>query len=114
MNKERVYPFPIRNQPSNGAITELRAPLYIIVNLRAKGMVHKASNASCFLHRDKRKSFCGWRAGGAASSVRFCATNVWPVPGFKGRICSKCFPTKPRGAASQFSNDNSAIHEIKD
>ena len=69
----------------HGAVTQLRSPLHIVVNLRQKGMVHKASNASRFLQRDKRKSCCGWRAGGAISSVRFCATEVWPVPGFKGR-----------------------------
>ena len=71
-------------------------------------MVHRLSNASRFLQRDKRRSMCGWRAGGAASNVRFCATQVWPPPGMTGRICSKCFP---RLSAIVLAIDDDVIEE---
>ena len=114
-----MYPFHPGSVQSHGATAELRTPMFIVVNLRAKGMIHKAKDTARFLHRDKRKTICGWRAGGAVSSVRFCATNVWPVPGFKGRICLKCFPGKPletgvaTAVAARQANNN-AIHECKD
>ena len=57
--------------------------------------MHRLSRATRFTHRDKRRSVCGWRAGSAASKVRFCSTKVWPPPGMAGRICSKCFHSQP-------------------
>ena len=95
MSETRANPFPTRRSQEHAAATTLRTPVLMIYNLREKGKVHRVSDASRFAHRDKRRSLCGWRAGGAISSVRFCATKVWPPPhGLAKRMCSKCFPCK--------------------
>ena len=70
--------------------------------------VHRLSSASQFLPRDKRRSTCGWRAGGGISNARFCATYVWPPFGMSNRICNKCFPSK-HPVASALETDGDAI-----
>ena len=74
-------------------------------------MAHRLSHASRLMPRDKRRSLCGWRAGGAASNVRFCSTEVWPPPGMAERLCKKCFPTVPVAAALGLNED--AIEEAE-
>ena len=68
--------------------------LSLIVNCKQDGMVHRLSEASRRLARDRRRTQCGWRAGSAVGNVRFCSTSVWPPPGtLTARLCSKCFPS---------------------
>ena len=87
--------FPLQLRESQQHVAELKSAVLLIVNLHQNGMVHRLSSASRFLPRDKKRSCCGWRGGRAVSHARFCATKVWPPPGMVGRICIKCFPTKP-------------------
>ena len=60
--------------------------------IHRNGLVHRLTNASRSLQREKRRSICGWRAGGVVSNARFCETTVWPPPGMARRLCNKCFP----------------------
>ena len=65
----------------------------LVVNNKEHGLVHKLSEHSRRAVRDKRRTFCGWKAGGASSNVRFCSTAIWPPLGVSvKRLCSKCFP----------------------
>ena len=65
----------------------------LVVNNKEHGLVHKLSEHSRRAARDKRRTFCGWKAGGASSNVRFCSTSIWPPLGVSvKRLCSKCFP----------------------
>lgn len=107
MSDARASPFPARTSQEHAAVTTLQTPVLMIYNLREKGKVHRVANASRFVQRDKRRSVCGWRAGGAISSVRFCATKVWPPQGLMAmRICSKCFPCKPMDSGRCTTNDD--------
>ena len=72
-------------------VIELDVSVHLITNLKEGGMVHRLHTASHDTSWERRRSRCGWRAGSAASHVKFWSTKRWP-PCPRSRLCAKCFP----------------------
>ena len=81
--------------------TLLPATLQVVINNKEDGHVHKLSEATQKLPRDRRRAHCGWRAGAAGANASFSSTRVWPLPGIsKIRLCIKCFPNAELGSTA--------------
>ena len=69
---------------------ELEGNVHLVTNIKQGGLVHRLAEGTRHLPRERRRSRCGWRVGGAAANVRFTKTSTWP-PCKSALLCSRCF-----------------------
>ena len=82
--------------------THLPTTLHVAINIKEDGHVHRLSEETLKLPRERRRTHCGWRTGAVGANVYFSSTCVWPPPwvSTQTRLCSKCFPrTEPPATA---------------
>ena len=80
----------LNTRRKKGAI-ELEGAVHLVTNIKQGGLVHRLAEGTRHLPRERRRSRCGWRVGGAAANVRFTKTSFWPPPYKNSLLCSRCF-----------------------
>lgn len=69
----------------------LAQPTQLVENLKEHGLIHRLSERSLVVPRDRRRARCGWPIGRSPARVRVVELRAWACAG-SGRLCRRCFP----------------------
>ena len=92
---------------------ELEGKVHLVTNIKQGGLVHRLAEGTRHLPRERRRSRCGWRVGGAAANVRFTKTSTWP-PCKSALLCSRCFASGGASATETVKINKDETDGIED
>ena len=92
---------------------ELEGNVHLVTNIKQGGLVHRLAEGTRHLPRERRRSRCGWRVGGAAANVRFTKTSTWP-PCKSALLCSRCFASSGASATETVKINTDETDGIED